>query len=69
MHIININLHNYKKIKKFKIKISRQKILLDMFYARAKFHKFSSLRGRDLRGGGQKGPPPRAMQFQNSPGY
>ena len=68
MHIININLHNYKKIKKIKIKISRQKILLDMFYARAKFHKVSSLRGRDLRGGGQKGPP-RAMQFQNSPGY
>ena len=34
----------------------------------AKFRGGRTLRGRDQRGGGQISPPPRAMQFQNSPG-
>ena len=66
MHIININLHNSKTLW-FSVLKFRQHVRIDLLYVRAKFQNFSSLRGRDLRGGRNPPPPPRPWDRQKSP--
>ena len=69
MHIININLHNSKTLW-FSVLKFLQHVRIDLLYVRAKFQKFSSLRGRDPRGGAESPPPPpppRTWDRQKSP--